>query len=341
MHDRAIIVRDTGIAVEPIGAGDFAAGGALHDPTLDDAALVAIAASGINYKDALALAGRPGIIRGTPRVPGIDLVGTIAEAPPSGRWKVGDRVLATGWGLGEAHNGGLATIARVSSAWLTASPESFTDHQLAAIGTAGLTAALCVDQLAAHAPLDGARVAVTGAAGGVGSIAIALLAAAGAHVTAVSGRSAETARLFALGAHDVVGRDTFGGEGKPLQKATFDAAVDVVGGDTLANLIARIDYRGAVAACGLAGGTSLPTTVLPFILRGVTLYGIDSVQCPTEVRARAWDRLARDLDAAVLGPLGDVAPGSIRTVSLDDAIDVALPLLDGNIRGRRVIDVRA
>lgn len=296
--------------------------------------LVKVDYSTINYKDALAITGASPVVRKWPMVPGIDLAGTIEESS-HGTWKKGDRVVLNGWGVGETHEGGLAQYARLKGDWLVALPSAFDSRQAMIIGTAGYTAALCVEALVKHGikPEDG-DILVTGASGGVGSIAIALLAKAGYSVTASTGKTAEEAYLKGLGAKNVIDRAALSEAGKPMQKELYAGVVDAAGGNTLANACAQTKYRGAVAACGLAESPKFPTTVMPFILRGVTLYGIDSVMAPLEVRKPAWERLARDLDA-------DKLESVATDIKLADAIDVAQDVLAGKIKGRLVVDVNS
>src|SRR5690554_944914 len=257
--------------------------------------------SSINYKDGLALTGRPGVIRKHPLVPGIDLVGTVAESQ-DGRWQVGDRVLVNGWGIGENHHGGLAERARVSGDWLVRVPEPLTPKRAAAIGTAGFTAMLAVLALEKADALGG-DILVTGASGGVGGIATSLLSGLGHRVVCSTGRTQEADYLQSLGAAEVIDRDTLSEPGKPLQSERWSGAIDSVGGVTLANVLAQTQYGGAVAACGLAASHDLPTTVMPFILRGVQLLGINSVFAPAILRKEAWSRLAVDLDTGLLDSL--------------------------------------
>ncbi len=296
--------------------------------------LVDVEYSSLNYKDALALTGRPGVIRSYPLIPGIDLVGTVA-ASESPRWKAGDRVILNGWGIGETHHGGLAERARVQGDWLVALPDGMDAERAAAIGTAGFTAMLAVLALerAGVAGSAAAPILVTGAAGGVGSIAIALLAARGNRVTASTGRTGEADYLRTLGASDIIDRATLSEAGKPLQTQRWAGAIDSVGGHTLANVLAQTTYGGTVASCGLAQSAELPATVMPFILRAVTLTGINSVLAPRELREEAWGRLATDLDPALLD-------GMIETVGLADAAGRAEDVLAGRVRGRLVVDVR-
>ena len=301
----------------------------------DDAAsagdvLVDVSHSSINYKDALALRGQPGVARISPLIAGIDLVGTVAESADP-RWRPGAAVLVNGWGLGETHHGGLAERARVDGSWLVRIPGGMTPERAAAIGTAGFTAELAVQAIADRPYGD---VLVTGATGGVGSIATALLAARGARVVAATGRLAERDYLTRLGAADVLDRSELAEPGKPLQSQRWAAAVDSVGGVPLANILAQTKYGGPVAACGLAADSSLPATVMPFILRGVRLLGINSVQFPENRRIAAWAGLAATLDSRLLDAM-------TTTVPLMDAASAAEDLLAGRLRGRIVVDVRA
>ncbi len=284
--------------------------------------------SGINYKDGLALAGSPGVMRTSPLIPGIDLVGTVA-ASNSSRWEVGDAVVLNGWGIGETRNGGLADRAVVDGEWLVALPDRISAKRAAAIGTAGFTAALSVLALG---NTDG-EILVTGASGGVGSIAIALLAALGRTVIASTGSPEHRDYLLGLGASDTIDRSELEAPGRPLQKQRWNGVVDSVGGHTLANAIAQTNYGGIVTACGLVGGSDLPTTVMPFILRGVTLAGINSVECPRPRREAAWNLLARDLDFDLLDSL-------TTSIGLGDAIDAGAAILRGELRGRTVVNVR-
>src|SRR6202035_5135559 len=247
-------------------------------------------------KDALAITGKAPVVRQFPMVPGIDFAGSVHESESSS-YRTGDRVLLNGWGVGEQHWGGLAQLARVKSEWLIPLPAAFTARQSMAIGTAGYTAMLCVIALERHgvAP-DSGEILVTGAAGGVGSVAVAVLAKLGFRVAAVTGRAAEADFLKRLGAAEVLDRSLFANPGKPLGKERWAGAIDVVGSHTLANVCAAMRYRGVVAACGLAGGMDFLASVAPFILRGVTLGGIDSVMCPQAQRLEAWRRLGSDLD---------------------------------------------
>ena len=289
--------------------------------------------STLNYKDGLAITGKSPVVRRFPMVPGIDFAGTVS-ASDHPAWRVGDRVLLNGWGVGETHCGGLAQKARVRGEWLVALPQQFSARQAMAIGTAGYTAMLCVLALERHGikPQDG-EILVTGANGGVGSVAVALLAKLGYPVVASTGRVAEAEHLKALGASEVIDRQTLSSPGKPLGKERWAGVIDTVGSHTLANACATTRYHGAVAACGLAGGMDFPATVAPFILRAVTLYGIDSVMVPLALRQQAWARLARDLDPAKLESI-------TAEIALSEAIDVAGKLLAGQVRGRVVVDVK-
>jgi acrylyl-CoA reductase (NADPH) len=288
--------------------------------------------SSLNYKDGLAITGKGPVVRKFPMVPGIDIAGTV-ETSSHADYKAGDRVVLNGWGVGETHWGGLAQKARLKGEWLVPLPAAFSEKQAVSIGTAGYTAMLCVLALERQGvkPADG-EIVVTGAAGGVGSVAIAVLAKLGYTVVAVSGRPEETDYLKQLGAAEVLDRSAFSTAGKPLGKERWAGAVDVVGSHTLANICATMKYRGVVTACGLAGGMDFPSSVMPFILRGVTLVGIDSVMCPRPERLVAWQRLATDLDVAKLGLIA-------HEVSLAEAIPTAAQLMDGKVRGRVVVDV--
>ena len=290
--------------------------------------------STVNYKDGLAITGKAPVVRKFPMVPGIDGAGTVT-ASSHAQFKTGDQIILNGWGVGESHWGCLAQRARLKGDWLIKRPAQFTARQTMAIGTAGYTAMLCVLALEQHGvtPGDG-EVLVTGAAGGVGSVAIALLAKLGYRVVASTGRNAEADYLKSLGAAEIIDRATLAAPGKPLAKERWAGAVDTVGSHTLANICAGMRYRGAVAACGLAGGMDFPSSVAPFILRGVTLAGIDSVMAPRALRVEAWTRLARDLDPARLDAM-------TREIALAEAIPAAAEILAGKIRGRLVVNVNA
>ncbi|MEE4231581.1 MDR family oxidoreductase [Pseudomonas viridiflava] len=292
---------------------------------------VRVSHSTLNYKDALALTGKSPIVRSFPMVPGIDLAGIVEESQASA-FKAGDKVLLNGWGVGEGHWGGLAQMARLKSEWLIPLPEAFTPSQAMAIGTAGYTAMLSVIALEKHGvkPEHG-EVLVTGANGGVGSFTIAILAKLGYQVVASTGRVAESDYLKQLGAARIIDRATLSEPGRPLAKEQWAAAVDSVGSHTLVNVCAGIKYRGIVAACGLAQGMDFPGSVAPFILRGVTLAGIDSVTRPQADRLEAWSRLATDLDTSLL-------PLISREIGLSEVIDIAPQLIAGQVRGRVVVD---
>ena len=288
--------------------------------------------STLNYKDGLAITQRGPVVRQWPMVAGIDGAGTVLESShPS--WKPGDRFIHNGWGVGETHWGCLAQRARLQGDWLVELPSAFDTRQAMAIGTAGYTAMLCVLALEQHgmAPSDG-EVLVTGATGGVGSVAIALLHKLGHTVVAATGKASEEGYLKALGAARIIDRAELAAAGKPLQKERWAAAVDAVGSHTLANVLAQIRYGGTVAACGLAQGMDLPTSVAPFILRGVTLCGIDSVMAPLARRRTAWQRLATDLDAQLLESMTS-------EVELADAIEKAGELMGGRLHGRVVVRI--
>ncbi|MES2037309.1 MAG: MDR family oxidoreductase [Pseudomonadota bacterium] len=295
---------------------------------------VTIDYSTVNYKDAMAISGRSPVIRQFPLIPGIDFSGTV-EASSHAGFAVGDRVVANGWGLSQTHHGGLAQKARVNGNWLVKLPEVFSTRDAMAIGTAGYTAMLSVLALE-HAGVtpDKGDVLVTGAGGGAGSLSIALLSKLGYRVVASTGRLEETDYLRELGAAEVIDRHTLSEPGTPIAKERWAGAIDSVGSHTLANVLAQTRYRGAVAAFGLAQGADLPGSVLPFILRNVTLAGIDSVNAPQDVRLQAWARLATDLD------LGKLARAT-QVVGLADVPGLADPVLQGQVRGRTVVDVNA
>lgn len=295
---------------------------------------VAIEYSTVNYKDAMAVTGRAPIIRQFPLIPGIDFAG-IVEASTYPGIAVGDRVLANGWGLSQTHHGGFAQKARVSGDWLVKIPDVFSTKDAMAIGTAGYTAMLSVLALE-HGGLTPERgdILVTGANGGSGSVAIALLSALGYRVIASTGRPAEADYLHSLGAAEIIDRETLSQPGLPVSKERWAGAVDSVGSHTLANVLAQTQYRGVVAAFGLAQGADLPASVLPFILRNVTLAGIDSVNAPQEVRLQAWSRLARDLD------LGKLAR-TTSLIGLAEVPEIAGRVLEGKVQGRTIVDVNA
>ncbi len=291
---------------------------------------VDVAWSTLNFKDGLAITNRSPVVRSWPMVAGIDGAGTVV-ASESPRWRVGDQVVLNGFGVGETHKGCLAGRARLRGEWLVRLPPAFTPRQAMAIGTAGYTAMLCVLALERHGVKPGAgEVLVTGATGGVGSVAVALLAKLGYTVVAATGKAAEADYLRELGASQVIDRAELAAPGKPLQKERWAAVVDAVGSHTLANACAQTRYGGAVAACGLAQGMDFPATVAPFILRGVALLGVDSVMAPLALREQAWARLARDLDATLLERI-------TTEVSLEEAVAAAQRLMAGQVRGRIVV----
>jgi acrylyl-CoA reductase (NADPH) len=293
---------------------------------------VRVSYSTLNYKDGLALTGNGPVVLTFPMVPGVDLVGTVEQSSDV-EFQIGDQVLLNGWGVGEGHWGGLAEKARLEGKWLIQLPKAFTPAQAMAIGTAGYTAMLAVIALEKNGLRpDMGDVLVTGANGGVGSFAIAILARLGYRVVASTGRMAESAYLKQLGAADIIDRATLSEPGRPLAKERWAAAIDSVGSHTLANVCASIRYRGTVAACGLAQGMEFPGSVAPFILRGITLAGIDSVSRPRADRLQAWARLATDLDLSML-------PLISREIGLSEVIAIAPQLMAGKIRGRVVVDV--
>lgn len=294
--------------------------------------LVQVAYSTLNYKDALAITNRGPVVRSWPMVPGIDGAGTVLESSHP-EWKAGDRFVLNGWGVGETHWGCLAEKARLKAEWLLRLPAAFSPRQAMAIGTAGYTAMLCVLALEDHGvrPGDG-EVLVTGATGGVGSVAVALLRRLGHRVVALTGKMQEADYLRNLGAHAVLDRAEFSVPGKPLQKERWSGVIDAVGSQVLANAIAQTRYGGVVAACGLAQGMDLPTTVAPFILRGVTLAGVDSVMAPVASRKRAWDRLATDLDPELLEHM-------VQEIDLDEVHAAAETLMRAQGRGRVVVRI--
>lgn len=295
--------------------------------------LIDVRHSTLNYKDALAITGKAPVVRQFPMVPGIDLAGIVRESGHAGL-KPGDAVILNGWGVGETHWGGLAQQARVRAEWLIRQPAGLSSEQAMAVGTAGYTAMLCIMALQGHGLEPGhGDILVTGAAGGVGSVAVALLSSLGYRVLASTGRPEEADYLTRLGAAEIIDRNTLSEPGKPLAKERWAGAVDSVGSHTLANVCAGTRYGGVVAACGLAQGMDFPGTVAPFILRGITLAGIDSVYCPLGRRQQAWDSIARQLDPAKLAIIGQ------QTVALDQAIPLAGELLAGKVRGRVVVDV--
>ncbi len=293
---------------------------------------VAIEWSALNYKDGLAVTGKAPVVRRFPMIAGIDLAGTVEQSTHP-QWKAGDKVICTGWGMGETHLGAYAAKARVKGDWLVGLPATMSTRDAMAIGTAGFTAMLAVLALEGHglAPKDG-PIVVTGAAGGVGSVAVAVLSRLGYHVIASTGRIAEAGYLKSLGAAEVIDRSELSGPAKPLARERWAGGIDSVGSTTLANLLSMTKYRGAIAACGLAAGMDLPGSVAPFILRGVCLLGIDSVMCPIELRKTAWNRLAGDLDR---GKLTEIT----HEIVLDEVIEAGARILAGEVRGRIVVKI--
>jgi acrylyl-CoA reductase (NADPH) len=323
---RAIVIRKTD-AGQSIGLEDFDE----HDLMGGDVT-VRLEWSTVNYKDGLAVTGKAPVVRRFPMIPGIDFAGTV-EASTHSDWKAGDKVILNGWGTGETHLGAYGQKARVKGDWLVRLPERMSARDAMAIGTAGYTAMLAVMALEHHGVRPGGGpVVVTGAAGGVGSVAVALLAKLGFQVTASTGRPQEADYLKRLGAADIIDRKDLAGAPRPLNKERFAGGIDVVGSITLANVLSMIRYRGAVAACGLAGGTDLPASVAPFILRGVSLLGIDSVMRPLADRQAAWKRLAADLDPAKLAEM-------TTEIGLDGVIEAGRKIVDGRVRGRIVVKI--
>jgi acrylyl-CoA reductase (NADPH) len=288
--------------------------------------------STVNYKDGLAVTGRASVVRRFPMIAGIDAAAAV-EASSNPAWTPGDRVILNGWGCGETHLGMYAEKARVKGDWLVAMPEGFTGREAMAIGTAGYTAMLAVMALERAGVPPGSPVIVTGAAGGVGSVAIALLSKLGYIVTASTGRPDESSYLKDLGASEVIARADLSGSPRPLARERWAGAIDTVGSSTLANVLSMISYGGAVAACGLAGGMDLPATVAPFILRGVSLLGIDSVMASITLRKEAWQRLATDLDRQKLAKM-------VEETNLEGVIPAGKKIVEGNVRGRLVVKIR-
>lgn len=307
--------------------------------TLDESRLperavhVDVAYSTLNYKDALALTNSGPIVRNYPLVPGIDFAGTVVKSSYEG-FAPGDEVVLNGWGVGESYWGGLSEKAAVDGDWLVPLPEGFTARQAMAIGTAGYTAMLCVLELERHGVTpEAGPIVVTGASGGVGSVAVSILSKLGYEVEAVTGRPSEEDYLKGLGASAIIDRAELEGKGRPLAKERWAGAVDTVGSHILANVCAQMKYHGVVTACGLAAGADLPVTVMPFILRGVALQGVDSVYAPRELRVKAWQRLAEDFDASKLEAI-------VTEIGLSEVLDTAPKFMDGAVRGRVIVDVK-
>jgi len=288
--------------------------------------------STLNYKDGLAVTGKAPVVRRFPMIAGIDLAGTVEQSSHP-QWKAGDKVICNGWGMGETHLGAFAEKARVKGDWLVRLPEGMSARDAMAIGTAGYTAMLAVLALEKQGltPQDG-PIVVTGAAGGVGSVATAVLSKLGYHVIASTGRMSETDYLKGLGAAEVIDRHELSGPAKPLARERWAGGIDSVGSTTLANILSMTKYRGAIAACGLAAGMDLPSSVAPFILRGVCLLGIESVMCPIELRKIAWSRLASDLDSVKLAEI-------THEIGLDGVIEAGAKILAGQVRGRIVVKI--
>jgi acrylyl-CoA reductase (NADPH) len=299
---------------------------------MDGDVTVAVEWSTVNYKDGLAVTGKAPVVRRFPMIAGIDFAGTVAQSSHPA-WKPGDKVVCNGWGMGETHLGAYAEKARVKGDWLVRLPATMSTREAMAVGTAGYTAMLAVLALENHGIKPAAGpVVVTGAAGGVGSVAIALLSKLGFHVIASTGRAAESDYLKRLGAAEIIDRSELSGVARPLNKERWAGGIDSVGSTTLANLLSMTKYGGAIAACGLAAGMDLPSSVAPFILRGVCLFGIDSVMCPIERRRKAWERLAKDLDQGKLVEMTSEIP-------LEQVPDVAPKILAGQVRGRIVVKI--
>jgi acrylyl-CoA reductase (NADPH) len=300
---------------------------------MDGDVTVAVEWSTLNYKDGLALTGKAPVVRRFPMIAGIDFAGTVEQSSHPA-WKAGDKVVSTGWGLGETHLGAYAEKARVKGDWLVRLPDGLSAREAMAVGTAGFTAMLAVIALEKQgvSPKSG-PVVVTGAAGGVGSVATAVLAKLGYHVIASTGRTSEEPYLKSLGAAEVIDRNELSGPAKALAKERWAGGVDSVGSTTLANLLSMTKYGGAIAACGLAAGMDLPSSVAPFILRGVSLLGIDSVMCPIEPRKAAWARLAQDLDRSKLSEI-------THEIGLDQVVGMGAQILAGGVRGRLVVKIR-
>jgi acrylyl-CoA reductase (NADPH) len=321
------------IVVEKGEAGQSVAVKELTDADLMDGDVtIRVTHSTVNYKDGLALTGKAPVVRRVPMIPGVDFAGVV-EASSNPEFKPGDRVIANGWGLGETHLGAYAERARVKGDWLIHLPDGLTPAQAMAIGTAGYTSMLCLMALERHGLTpDRGPAVVTGAAGGVGSVAVALLAKAGWHVIASTGRPEEADYLKGIGAGEIIDRTELSAPGRPLGKERWAAGIDSVGSHTLANVLAMTRENGAVAACGLAQGMDLPASVAPFILRGVALLGVNSVTAPKPLRIEAWDRLASELDLDTLAAMTS-------QIGFDEIIGAGRDILDGKVRGRLVVTI--
>jgi acrylyl-CoA reductase (NADPH) len=323
---RAIVIRKTD-AGQSVGLEAFD-----EQDLMEGDVTVRVEWSTVNYKDGLAITGKAPVVRRFPMIPGVDLAGTV-EASTHPGWKRGDKVILNGWGVGETHLGAYGQKARLKGDWLVRLPERISARDAMAIGTAGYTAMLAVMALEHHGVRPGSGpVVVTGAAGGVGSVAVAILAKLGFQVTASTGRPQEADYLKRLGAAEIIDRKELAGAPRPLNKERFAGGIDVVGSTTLANLLSMIRYRGAVAACGLAGGMDLPATVAPFILRGVSLLGIDSVMRPLTDRRAAWQRLETDLDRAKLSEMTN-------EIGLEEVVEAGREIVEGRVRGRIVVKI--
>jgi acrylyl-CoA reductase (NADPH) len=323
---KAIVIDKAG-AAQTVGLADFD-----EAKLMDGDVTVAVRWSSLNYKDGLAITARSPVVRRFPMIPGIDFAGVV-ENSWHPKWRAGDNVILNGWGLGETHLGAYGEKARVSGDWLVRLPGGMSPREAMAIGTAGYTAMLSVMALERHGVTpERGPVVVTGAAGGVGSVAVTILAKLGYQVIASTGRSQEAAYLKQLGASEIIGRDELAGPAKPLARERWAGGIDCVGSTTLANVLAMTKYGGAVAACGLAGGMDLPASVAPFILRAVALLGIDSVRCPENRRIEAWARLDSDLDRGKLEAM-------TTQIGLSDVIETAGDILGGGVRGRIVVKI--
>jgi acrylyl-CoA reductase (NADPH) len=324
---KAVVIDKTEAGSAPPVIRDFP-----ESELMDGDVTVRISHSTVNYKDGLALTGKAPVVRRFPMIPGIDFAG-IVETSSHSEFKPGDAVVLNGWGAGETHLGAYAERSRVQGDWLVKLPDGMSAADAMAIGTAGYTAMLSLMALERHGLTpDRGPAVISGAAGGVGSVGVALLAKAGWHVIASTGRTSEESYLKALGAAEIIPRDELATKGRPLGKERWAAGIDTVGSTTLANMLSMTKYAGAVAACGLAGGMDLPASVAPFILRGVALLGIDSVMAPTALRQEAWNRLARELDRAKLASM-------TRTIKLDEVTAAGRDILDGKVRGRIVVEI--